>query len=93
MGVIRNLDRFEVELESAFRHTNPDRVPSRFGLVVRCQFLTQPAGLEPDNGIVLRIISGRLSEGFQTDGVLLQPISLSGNGLLGEVLKQTPVNL
>ena len=86
-------DRFEVELECAFRHTHPDRVPGRFGLVVRLQLLPQPPGLEPHNGVVLGIVGGRFSECFQPDGVLFQPIGLSGNGLLGQVLKQTPVNL
>ena len=38
------------------------------------------------------IAAGVPTEGFEADGVLLQPISLSGNGLLGEVLKQAAVN-
>jgi len=93
VGVLLCGDRFEVEFESAFRHIHPDRVARRFGLVIRLQLLPQPAGLEPDYGIVFRIVGGGLPEGLEANGVLFQPISLSGNGLLGQVLKQAPVNL
>jgi hypothetical protein len=67
--------------------------PAASALVIRLQLLPQPAGLEPDNGVVLGIVSGGFPEGLEANGVLFQPVGVSGNGLLGQVLKQAAVNL
>ncbi len=55
-------------------------------------FLTEPARLDADGRILLRVVGFRLAEGINADGVLLQLIGLPGERFLGQVFEQAALN-
>jgi len=77
-----------MRLVTAARQLDVDRVCPAIGLIVRAEFLAQPASLDTDEGIGVGIERIGAPEDFKGDAITLQPAAAADESFMDDVFQK-----
>jgi hypothetical protein len=80
----------EREVKAALGQIDDKGIVFALVSVVIGELLPQTADLDADGGVLARVVDGRFAERVYADGVFLQLVGIACDGMVSQVLQQTP---